>query len=91
MLSPGCLSLVTSREMMEGMRAEYEVYNRQSTEGWAYTFDTQNTQAVQYTNQTDVPIDSTVSEFEILFDATFPWSDTVNDPFPGVQDLVDVR
>ena len=46
MLSPGCLSLVTSREMMEGMRAEYEEYNRQSTEGWAYTFDTQNTQAI---------------------------------------------
>ncbi len=91
MLSPGCLSLVTSREMMEGMRAEYEEYNRQSTEGWAYTFDTQNTQAVQYTNQTDVQIDPTVSEFEILFDATFPWSDTVNDTFPGIQDLVDVR
>ena len=32
-----------------------------------------------------------MSEFEILFDATFPWSDTVNDTFPGIQDLVDVR
>ena len=93
MLSPGCLSLLTMREMMEDMREPPKRLEVPTPVGWDYTFDTQDYESTQYMNESGFEIDPTVSEFELFFDASIgdAISDALNETFPGLIEEVGAR
>ena len=93
MLSPGCLSLLTMREMMEDMREPPKRLLVPTPVGWDYTFDTEDFESTQYSNESEFTIDPTVSEFEVFFDASIgdALSDTLNETFPGLIEEVGAR
>ena len=93
LLSNGCLSLLSMREIMEDMKEDPKIRTQDTRVGWDYTFETQDIESTEYTNESDFLIDPTVSEFEIYFDASIgdSVSDFVNDTFPGLVEDVGAR
>jgi len=92
-MSPGCLSLLSMREIMEDMKEDPKSRNQDTRVGWDYTFDTEDFESTEYSNQSEFMIDPTVSEIEIYFDASIgdAVSDLVNETFPGLVEEVGAR
>ena len=61
-ISAGCMGLVMQREIMEDMRDEPFVINREEAYLWDVTFNSDSLESVQYTNQTQIVFDETVSK-----------------------------
>ncbi len=74
LLGPGCLGLVATRELMESLRADPSHRDQEVTVGWSYSFDLDNLSSAQYHNTTDVPVDDTVQEIILIFQAEFPYN-----------------
>ena len=93
LISPGCLSLLTMRELMEDMKEDPKSLTQPSRVGWDYTFDTQDIQSTEYTNESEFMVDPTVSQIEIFFDASIgdAISDFANETFPGLVEEVGAR
>ncbi len=93
LMSPGCLSLLSMRELMEDMKEDPKSRNQDTRVGWDYTFDTEDFESTEYSNQSEFMIDPTVSEIEIYFDASIgdAVSDLVNETFPGLVEEVGAR
>ena len=92
-MSPGCLSLLTMRELMEDMKEDPKSLTQPSRVGWDYTFDTQDIESTEYMNESKFMIDPTVSQIEIFFDASIgdAISDFANETFPGLIEEVGAR
>ncbi len=93
LMSPGCLSLLSMRELMEDMKEDPKSRSQDTRVGWDYTFDTQDIESTEYTNQSEFLIDPTVSQIEIFFDASIgdAISDFANETFPGLVEEVGAR
>ena len=89
----GCLSLAMQREMIEDMREEPVLIEKEDRFGWDYTFDTQDIESTEYINESEFLIDPTVSQIEIFFDASIgdAISDFANETFPGLVEEVGAR
>lgn len=85
MASAGCLGLVMQREVMESMREEPVVINKEETNLWDVTFDSDSlsADAIQYTNETSISLDDTVSKLTITFRAQFPYSSILEEVVPN--------
>ena len=92
-MSPGCLSLLSMREIMEDMKEDPKSRSQDTRVGWDYTFDTQDFESTEYSNESEFLIDPTVSQIEIFFDASIgdAVSDIVNETFPGLVEEVGAR
>ena len=92
-MSPGCLSLLSMREIMEDMKEDPKSRSQDTRVGWDYTFDTQDFESTEYSNESEFLIDPTVSQIEIFFDASIgdAVSDVVNETFPGLVEEVGAR
>ena len=82
-VSAGCLGLVIQREIMESMREEPEVINKEESYFWDITFDSDSIEAIQYTNETPILFDETVSKLTIVFRAQFPYSSILEQVVPN--------
>ena len=82
-VSAGCLGLVIQREIMESMREEPEVINKEESYFWDITFDSDSIEAIQYTNETPIIFDETVSKLTIVFRAQFPYSSILEQVVPN--------
>ncbi len=82
-ISAGCMGLVMQREIMEDMRDEPFVINREEAYLWDVTFNSDSLESVQYTNQTQIVFDETVSKLSITFRAQFPYSSILEDVVPN--------
>lgn len=82
-VSAGCLGLVIQREIMENMREEPEVINKEESYFWDITFDSDSIEAIQYTNETPITFDDTVSKLTIVFRAQFPYSSILEQVVPN--------
>ena len=82
-VSAGCLGLVIQREIMETMREEPEVINKEESYFWDITFDSDSIEAIQYTNETPIIFDETVSKLTIVFRAQFPYSSILEQVVPN--------
>ena len=82
-VSAGCLGLVILREIMETMREEPEVINKEESYFWDITFDSDSIEAIQYTNETPITFDDTVSKLTIVFRAQFPYSSILEQVVPN--------
>ena len=82
-VSEGCLGLVIQREIMETMREEPEVINKEESYFWDITFDSDSIEAIQYTNETPITFDDTVSKLTIVFRAQFPYSSILEQVVPN--------
>ena len=82
-VSAGCLGLVIQREIMETMREEPEVINKEESYFWDITFDSDSIEAIQYTNETPITFDDTVSKLTIVFRAQFPYSSILEQVVPN--------
>jgi hypothetical protein len=93
LMSPGCLSLLSMRELMEDMKEDPKSRSQDTRVGWDYTFDTQDFESTEYSNESEFLIDPTVSQIEIFFDASIgdAVSDIVNETFPGLVEEVGAR
>ncbi|MBA45673.1 MAG: hypothetical protein CMB31_03705 [Euryarchaeota archaeon] len=93
LMSPGCLSLLSMREIMEDMKEDPKSRSQDTRVGWDYTFDTQDFESTEYSNESEFLIDPTVSQIEIFFDASIgdAVSDIVNETFPGLVEEVGAR
>ncbi len=93
LMSPGCLSLLSMRELMEDMKEDPKSQSQDTRVGWDYTFDTQDIESTEYTNESEFLIDPTVSQIEIFFDASIgdAISDFANETFPGLVEEVGAR
>ncbi|MAP57546.1 MAG: hypothetical protein VYE51_00205 [Candidatus Thermoplasmatota archaeon] len=93
LMSPGCLSLLSMRELMEDMKEDPKSRSQDTRVGWDYTFDTQDIESTEYTNESEFLIDPTVSQIEIFFDASIgdAISDFANETFPGLVEEVGAR
>ena len=93
LMSPGCLSLLSMRELMEDMKEDPKSRSQDTRVGWDYTFDTQDIESTEYTNESEFLIDPTVSQIEIFFDASIgdAISDFANETFPGLIEEVGAR
>ncbi|MEC7142285.1 MAG: hypothetical protein VXW30_01740 [Candidatus Thermoplasmatota archaeon] len=93
LMSPGCLSLLSMRELMEDMKEDPKSRSQDTRVGWDYTFDTQDIESTEYTNESEFMIDPTVSQIEIFFDASIgdAISDFANETFPGLVEEVGAR
>ena len=62
-ISAGCMGLVMQREIMEDMREEPFVNNKEESFFWEvmFTSDSLDLESVQYTNETPIVFDETVS------------------------------
>ncbi len=83
--SAGCLGLVMQREVMESMREEPVVINKEESHLWDVTFDSDSlsSEAIQYTNETQIAFDDTVSKLTITFRAQFPYSSILEEVVPN--------
>ena len=81
--SAGCMGLVMQREIMEDMRDEPFVINREEAYLWDVTFNSDSLESVQYTNQTQIVFDETVSKLSITFRAQFPYSSILEEVVPN--------
>ena len=93
LMSPGCVSLLSMRELMEDMKEDPKSHSQDTRVGWDYTFDTQDIESTEYTNESEFLIDPTVSQIEIFFDASIgdAISDFANETFPGLVEEVGAR
>ena len=82
-ISAGCMDLVMQREIMEDMRDEPFVINREEAYLWDVTFNSDSLESVQYTNQTQIVFDETVSKLSITFRAQFPYSSILEEVVPN--------
>ena len=82
-ISAGCMGLVMQREIMEDLRDEPFVINREEAYLWDVTFNSDSLESVQYTNQTQIVFDETVSKLSITFRAQFPYSSILEDVVPN--------
>ena len=82
-ISAGCIGLVMQREIMEGLREEPFPINRDESYFWDGTFNSDTLESVQYTNQTEIVFDDTVSKLTITFRAQFPYSSILEDVIPN--------
>ena len=82
-ISAGCMGLVMQREIMEDMRDEPFVINREEAYLWDVTFNSDSLESVQYTNQTQILFDETVSKLSITFRAQFPYSSILEEVVPN--------
>ena len=82
-ISAGCMGLVMQREIMEDMRDEPFVINREEAYLWDVTFNSDSLESVQYTNQTQIVFDETVSKLSITFRAQFPYSSILEEVVPN--------
>ena len=82
-VSAGCLGLVIQREIMESMREEPEVINKEESYFWDITFDSDSIEAIQYTTETPIIFDETVSKLTIVFRAQFPYSSILEQVVPN--------
>jgi len=75
-ISAGCMGLVMQREIMEDMREEPFVNNKEESFFWEVMFSSESLdlESVQYTNETPIVFDETVSKMSITFRAEFPYS-----------------
>ena len=64
------------REIMEDMREEPFVNNKEESFFWEvmFTSESLDLESVQYTNETPIVFDETVSKMSITFRAEFPYS-----------------
>ena len=77
------MGLVMQREIMEDMRDEPFVINREEAYLWDVTFNSDSLESVQYTNQTQIVFDETVSKLSITFRAQFPYSSILEEVVPN--------
>ena len=77
------MGLVMQREIMEDMRDEPIVINREEAYLWDVTFNSDSLESVQYTNQTQIVFDETVSKLSITFRAQFPYSSILEEVVPN--------
>ena len=82
-ISAGCIGLVMQREIMEGLREEPFPINKDESYFWDVTFNSDTLESVQYTNQTEIVFDDTVSKLTITFRAQFPYSSILEDVIPN--------
>jgi hypothetical protein len=82
-VSAGCLGLVMQREIMESLRDDPEVINKEESYFWDVTFDSDSIEAIQYTNETQIQFDETVSKLTITFRAQFPYSSILEQVVPN--------
>ncbi|MDG1536790.1 MAG: hypothetical protein P8Q45_06180 [Candidatus Thalassarchaeaceae archaeon] len=82
-VSAGCLGLVMQREIMESLRDDPEVINKEESYFWDVTFDSDSIEAIQYTNETPIEFDETVSKLTIVFRAQFPYSSILEQVVPN--------
>ena len=75
-ISAGCMGLVMQREIMEDMREEPFVINKDESFFWEviFTSESLDLDSVQYTNETPIDFDDTISKMSITFRAEFPYS-----------------
>ena len=75
-ISVGCMGLVMQREIMEDMREEPFVINKDESFFWEviFTSESLDLDSVQYTNETPIDFDDTISKMSITFRAEFPYS-----------------
>ena len=73
-ISAGCMGLVMQSEIMEDMREEPFVNNKEESFFWEvmFTSESLDLESVQYTNETPIVFDETVSKMSITFRAEFP-------------------
>lgn len=82
-VSAGCLGLVMQREIMESLRDDPEVIDKEESYFWDVTFDSDSIEAIQYTNETQIEFDETVSKLTIVFRAQFPYSSLLEQVVPN--------
>jgi hypothetical protein len=82
-VSAGCLGLVMQREIMESLRDDPEVINKEESTHWDVTFDSDSIEAIQYTNETPIEFDETVSKLTRVFRAQFPYSSILEQVVPN--------
>ena len=82
-ISAGCMGLVMQREIMEDLRAEPFPISKDESYFWHVTFNSDTLESVQYTNQTEIVFDDTVSKLTITFRAQFPYSSILEDVIPN--------
>jgi len=76
----GCLSLAMQREMIEDMREEPVLIEKEDRFGWDYTFDSSTAvNTIMYSNETKILFDETVSKLVIEFRAQLPYSTYIED------------
>ena len=73
-ISAGCMGLVMQREIMEDMREEPFVINKDESFFWEviFTSESLDLDSVQYTNETPIDFYDTISKMSITFRAEFP-------------------
>ena len=71
------------REIMESLRDDPEVINKEESYFWDVTFDSDSIEAIQYTNETPIEFDETVSKLTIVFRAQFPYSSILEQVVPN--------
>ena len=77
------MGLVMQREIMEDLREEPFPINKDESYFWDVTFNSDTLESVQYTNQTQILFDDTVSKLTITFRAQFPYSSILEDVIPN--------
>lgn len=82
-INAGCMGLVMQREIIEDIREEPFVINREEAYLWDVTFNSDSLESVQYTNQTQIVFDETVSKLSITFRAQFPYSSILEEVVPN--------
>jgi hypothetical protein len=82
-VSTGCLGLVMQREIMESLRDDPVTIPKEESYFWDVTFDSDSIEAIQYTNETQIEFDETVSKLTIVFRAQFPYSSILEQVVPN--------
>ena len=71
------------REIMESLRDDPETIDKEESTRWDVTFDADSIEAIQYTNETPIEFDETVSKLTIVFHAQFPYSSILEQVVPN--------
>ena len=75
------------REIMESLRDDPEVINKEESTHWDVTFNSDSIEEFQagliYTNETTIQFDETVSKLTIVFRAQFPYSSILEQVVPN--------
>ena len=71
------------REIMESLRDDPVTIPKEESYFWDITFDSDSIEAIQYTNETQIQFDETVSKLTITFRAQFPYSSILEQVVPN--------
>lgn len=71
------------REIMESLRDDPVTIPKEESYFWDVTFDSDSIEAIQYTNETQIEFDETVSKLTIVFRAQFPYSSILEQVVPN--------